>query len=158
MQEKNKLMFKIFLTFFINSILMLSSNLVNAQSTNQIKITGNLEWNLVSSRSDIKIYTKEFSCIDAVNGFSMKKVFIKIENLTSDSLTVDLDKKLYYDNECLNCETTKEEYHVNLILGPNQKIESDCSENENLNMFIEMIGRASEKLTSFEFVNVKISK
>jgi hypothetical protein len=144
--------------YYFSFLLLVSIQVARAQSTSQIKISGNEEWTLVNSTSEVKVYTKEFSCIDLENGFSMKKVLVKVENLTSSTITLNWDKKLYYDNECINCQTTKEEYHVNLTLAPNQKLESDCSENDKLNIFIEMIGRASEKLTSFEFINFTTSK
>lgn len=120
---------------------------------NQIKIDGNEEWKIVKSTPEVKIFSKEISCMDSINGFNMKKVLFKVENLTSNTINLDWDKKLYYDNECLNCQTIKEEYHVNLILAPNQKIESECSSNDELNIFIQMIGRNSEKLTGFEIRN-----
>lgn len=142
-------LFFFFFSFFIQGL--------KAQD-NQTKIDGSAEWKLVKSTSEVKIFSKEVLCIDPINGFNMKKVLIKAENLTSNTITLDWDKKLYYDNECLNCQTIKEEYHVNLILTPNQKIESDCSSNDELNIFIQMIGRNSEKLTGFEIRNFTIIK
>ena len=129
-----------------------------AQSGNSIAITGNEEWQIVKSNQDVKVYSKEFSCIDTENGFSMKKVLLKVENLTSDNLIVEWDKKLYYDNTCKNCEVNTPEYHVKIELSPEQKIESNCASDDKQTIFIEMIGRASEKLTSFEFINFTTSK
>ena len=135
--------FHFFSGVVLSVLILVGINLdCSAQSANSIKITGNQEWQIIKSNDQIKVSSKEFSCIDAENGFSMKKVLLKVENLTSDNLIVEWDKKLYYDNTCKNCGVNTHEYHVKIDLIPEQKIESNCASDDKQTIFIEMIGSA----------------
>ena len=75
-----------------------NANIENCQTNpDSIVITGNPNWQLIKTTTHVQIYAKEISCVDAVNGISMKKVLLKIDNLTSSAITVSWDNKLYYN-------------------------------------------------------------
>ena len=135
-----------------------NANIENCQTNpDSIVITGNPNWQLIKTTTQVQIYAKEISCVDAVNGISMKKVLLKIDNLTSSAITVSWDNKLYYNNICRTCSGNPAENHIVVNILANSLVEGLCSGgNPNLTLFIEMIGVQSESLTSFELTNLSI--
>lgn len=132
--------------------------MLNVQTNpDSVLITGNTNWQIIKTTKQVKISTKEVSCIDSINGISMKKVLLKIENLTSSAITVSWDNKLYYDNVCKTCKGNPAENHNVVNIPANSLVEGSCSGgNPKLTLFIELIGMQSEGLTSFEITNFSI--
>ncbi|MFC2110851.1 hypothetical protein ACFLQ5_00205 [Bacteroidota bacterium] len=135
-----------------------NSSTENCQTNpDSIVITGNQNWQLIKTTSQVQIFAKEVSCIDAVNGISMKKVLLKIDNLTSSAINVSWDNKLYYNSICRTCTGNPAENHIAVYIPANSLVAGLCSGvNPKLTLFIEMIGMQSESLTSFELTNLSI--
>lgn len=135
-----------------------NTHMENCQTNpDSILITANSNWQLIKTTPQIQIFKKEVSCIDNVNGISMKKVLLKIDNLTSSAITVSWDNKLYYDGICRTCTGNPAENHISVNIPGNTLVEGLCSGgNPKLTLYIEMIGMQSESLTSFELTNLSI--
>ncbi len=88
--------------------------------------------NATNSNSDIyyeddkiKIQYSYFNC-DYQQIFDQEFVFLKITNKTSKKIKVNWQEELWYDNKCVNCETSNQENRKTIILMPEEIKESDC--------------------------------
>lgn len=123
-----------------------------------VVLNGNQSWQLIKSTSAIKIFVKETDCIDNINGISMKKVLIKIENLTSTAFAVEWDNKLRFNTGYLNSNSNSREHHYRVVIEGSSTVEGTCSDMNSLAIYAGMIGMPSEHLLSFQFLNFTIYK
>ena len=90
---------------------------------------------------------------------------MKITNLTQSSLTLKYSLKLWYDNECINCDSNKPEYEKLFKLNPKETITSNCYERLNQSKIFVKFSMPLEKmpgvnkivkLTNFEINNIRV--
>ena len=147
---------KLAIGYDVNSTRNASNHLSGFQFLNpdSIVISGNSNWKLIKTTLHVKVYSKEIVCNDSANGIYMKNVLLKIENFTGKTIKVNWTNKLFYDFNCLTCNSTSGENDIEIIINPNTTDTGQCGSGQNdLVLFIEMIGIQSEKLTSFELLN-----
>lgn len=137
-------------------IISLGAQAQSSSNPDSIAITGNTNWQLIKTTSQVKIYSKESNCDDTANGFFMKQVLLKVENLTSGVRHVSWNKKVYYDYNCHNCGRLGGENQSVITLSPNATETGTCG-SSNLSIFIQMTGQGGQALTSFELTNLSIN-
>jgi hypothetical protein len=126
--------------------------------SDSVVLTGNSSWQLIKTTAEVKLFIREADCIDEVNGISMKKVIIKIENLTNSIIAVEWDNKLRYSNGYVNQSGASPEQHKRIVVEASSIVEGNCIQNNGLVIYAGMIGVESEKLISLQILNLSIYK
>ena len=88
------------------------------------------KWQILHQNDEVIIETKNYNC-DFSDAYDQEFIFLKITNLTESSLTLKYSLKLWYDNECINCDNNKPEYEKLFKLNPKETITSNCYERLN---------------------------
>lgn len=108
----------------------------------------------------ISITSSQLRCTSIQNGTDNTYVSLKIQNTNDYSVSIQFDKKMWYDESCVNCTKDSDEYNVSLTLEPYQTIEGLCDKkNYKLLIFHSMQnGLTTTKLSDFKIENLKINK
>lgn len=114
-------------------------------------------WSLYSEINGVTIYYKLHEC-DEENS---RYIFFKLENSTSNTISVSWNVRYYFNENCLNCGIEqKEEYKMQVQLHPSEELETNCF-NNSLALFHSFIERAPgmslTELTNFELVGLQVN-
>lgn len=122
------------------------------------------KWQILHQNDEVIIETKNYNC-DFSDAYDQEFIFLKITNLTESSLTLKYSLKLWYDNECINCDSNKPEYEKLFKLNPKETITSNCYERLNQSKIFVKFSMPLEKmpgvnkivkLTNFEINNIRV--
>ena len=122
------------------------------------------KWQILHQNDEVIIETKNYNC-DFSDAYDQEFIFLKITNLTESSLTLKYSLKLWYDNECINCDSSKPEYEKLFKLNPKETITSNCYERLNQSKIFVKFSMPLEKmpgvnkivkLTNFEINNIRV--
>jgi len=135
--------------------LLLSSFLATA-------ISGN-NWEVYYENTQVKISFRHLQC-DFQDQFDQEYVVFKIENLSSQAITVQWDTKMWYDNSCVNCEQDFQEYRKIITLEAEEIMQGNCDENKTFQLFSKFTEKLKDmpglteikELTKFELENLII--
>ena len=142
--------------YFLIITLLLSSFLATAFSGSN--------WEVYYENAQVKISFLHLQC-DIENQFDQEFVVFKIENLSSQAITVQWDSKIWYDNSCINCEQDSPEFRKVTRVEKGKTLEGNCSENNALRIFSKFTEKLEDMpgidkittLTKFELENLKIT-
>lgn len=121
-------------------------------------------WQIIHENDEVIIETKNYNC-DLSDAYDQEFVFLKITNLTESIVTLKYSLKLWYDNECINCDSNKPEYEKLFKLNPKETITSNCYERLNQSKIFVKFSMPLEKmpgvnkivkLTNFEINNIRV--
>ncbi len=120
------------------------------------------KWTLFKTFSGVRVEYKFQECqSEKVNNQVL--ILLKYTNETEATIDMSWATKIYRNNNCWNCnEIESQEHQKALRLEPGQTIKGDgkSKEDKRLYVFSHFIklspGMTKQKLTNFEFVNVKI--
>lgn len=113
-------------------------------------------WKDYHNSDQLKVSFKSFQCIDEINGTDHNYILLKFENKTTEKISVSFKQELWYDNLCVNCESTTSEYKKTIILNPNETIEGNCASKSDLKIFQNMpSGLTKRALTKFELKDIQ---
>tara|TARA_E500000331_G_C17270715_1_gene719138 strand:+ start:7317 stop:7769 length:453 start_codon:yes stop_codon:yes gene_type:complete len=121
-------------------------------------------WDMYYEDAKVKISYQKKEC-NFENHFNQEFVLIKIENLTSNTILLKWDNKIWYDESCINCEQDNAEFRKEIRVERNQTIKGNCSEHNALRIFSKFTDKLENmpgvnkivKLTNFELKNLKIT-
>lgn len=121
-------------------------------------------WNVYYENAEVKISYQKQTC-DLKNQFDQEFVLIKIENLTPNTISVEWDSKLWYDESCINCEQDNPEFRKEITIESNNTIIGNCFEHNSLRIFSRFTEKLEDmpgvdkivRLTKFELKNLKIT-
>jgi len=121
------------------------------------------DWETYFENDTVKIEYKYQNC-EYKEQFNSEFVIFKISNLTNNTLTFEWNQQLWYDGNCGNCETDKEENRKQITVLPTSNTEGECNINNSLRIFSKFTGKLEEMpginkinaLTKFELTNLKI--
>ena len=140
---------------FLSIIFLSSSMLGTAEAENN--------WEIYYENTQLKISFRTIDC-DFDNQFDHELVVFKIENLTSNTLLVQWDSKLWYDESCINCEQDSPEFRKEIRIESKKMLEGNCSTHNALRIFSKFTENLKDMpgvdkittLTKFEFKNINI--
>ena len=127
-------------------------------------ITAENNWEVYYENTQLKISFCQIQC-DFNDQFDQEFVVFKIENLTSNTLLVQWDSKIWYDESCINCEQDSPEFRKEIRVESKKIIEGNCSEHNALRIFSKFTENLEDMpgvdkittLTKFEFKNINIT-
>jgi hypothetical protein len=140
---------------FLIITIFLSSILGTAKAGNN--------WEVYYEDTQLKISFCQIQC-DLDNQFNQEFVVLKIENLTSNTLLVQWDSKIWFDESCINCEQDRPEFRKEIRIESKKIMEGNCSEHNALRIFSRFTDNLEDmpgvdkiiKLTKFELKNLTI--
>ena len=121
------------------------------------------EWLTYFENDTVKIEFTYQNC-EYTEQFNSEFVIFKISNLTNTLLTLEWEEQLWYDENCINCETDNNESRKQITIPANSTLEGRCNENNSLRIFSKftldldkMPGvNKINALTKFELTNLTI--
>ena len=121
-------------------------------------------WEVYYENTQLKISFCQIQC-DFNDQFDQEFVVFKIENLTSNTLLVQWDSKIWYDESCINCEQDSPEFRKEIRVESKKIIEGNCSEHNALRIFSKFTENLEDMpgvdkittLTKFELENLNIT-
>lgn len=122
-------------------------------------------WEIYYEDTKVKISYQKQDC-DLNNQFDQEFVFLKIENLSSQSVTLQWDEKIWFDESCINCEQDSPEFRKVISIESGGILEGNCKEHNALRIFSKFTEKLEDmpgvdkiiKLTKFELKNIKIDE
>lgn len=113
-------------------------------------------WELYSENEQIRIEQSIQKCTDNSQGTDNTFVLLKISNKTSEEITVDFDKEVWYNGVCFGCDEQKEK-HVSLKINALSEVQGTCEKESNIRIFHSMPQKFSKNILSdFKLKNIKI--
>ena len=120
-------------------------------------------WEVYYEDTQLKISFYQIQC-DLDNQFNQEFVVLKIENLTSNTLLVQWDSKIWFDESCINCKQDSPEFRKEIRVESKKIMEGNCSEHNTLRIFSRFTDNLEDmpgvdkiiKLTKFELKNLTI--
>ena len=142
--------------YFLITSFLLSSFLATANGGNN--------WEVYYENTQVKISFCQLQC-DFDEQFDQEIVVFKIENFSTQAITVQWDSKIWYDNSCINCEQDSPEFRKVTRVEKGKTLEGNCSENNALRIFSKFTENPEDmpgvdkivKLTKFELENLNIT-
>jgi len=113
------------------------------------------DWETYFENDSIKIEFAYQNC-EYIEQFNSEFVIFKISNYTNQILTIEWEEQLWYDENCINCETDNNESRKQNTIPATTTLEGKCNENNTLRVF----SKFTEKLEDMNGVNkiVALSK
>tara|TARA_B100000795_G_scaffold26201_1_gene17404 strand:+ start:179 stop:625 length:447 start_codon:yes stop_codon:yes gene_type:complete len=120
-------------------------------------------WEIYFENDSIKIEFAYQDC-EYIEQFNSEFVIFKTSNFTNQILTLKWEEQLWYDENCINCETDNNESRKQITIPANSTREGKCNENNSLRIFSKFtldldkmpgVNRINA-LTKFELTNLKI--
>ncbi len=124
----------------------------------------NRVWQEYTTLDGVRIEYRLITCGDGVNVREQNIVVFRFSNQTSDQKTLSWKTKLFRDGECMNCHRIDDSENMHeIILNPNQILESDCSSTKDQSLYIfdnyvkYVPGMTKTRLTDFELTDLTIN-
>lgn len=124
-----------------------------------IQLFSQNDWKIGYEDAEVKVSFYKAECERADRGTHIEYFYLKLENLSDHKVLVHLKKELWYNNECLTCNASDDEYYVDYTLEKSEVLEGSCFENtdRNLRVFSKMLNvDAKSVLTKFEIIDVTV--
>ena len=121
------------------------------------------DWETYFENDSIKIEFAYQNC-EYIEQFNSEYVIFKITNYTNKNLTIQWEDQLWYDENCINCETNNAENRRQIIILATTSSEGKCNINNDLRIFSKFTSKLEDMpginkinaLTKFELTNLKI--
>jgi hypothetical protein len=121
------------------------------------------DWETYFENDSIKIEFVYQHC-EYIEQFNSEYVILKITNYTNNNLTIKWQDQLWYDENCINCETNNSENRRQILMLATTSSEGKCNINNDLRIFSKFTSRIEDMpginkinaLTKFELTNLKI--
>ena len=121
------------------------------------------DWETYFENDSIKIEFAYQNC-EYIEQFNSEYVIFKITNYTNKNLTIQWEDQLWYDENCINCETNNAENRKQITILASSSSEGKCNINNNLRIFSKFTSNLEDMpgvnkinaLTKFELTNLKI--
>lgn len=112
------------------------------------------------AENGVEINVAEETCSDTRYGIDKLILVIELKNLNSYPVKISFHKDIWYNNECISCNSTSKEFLVEEILMPNTSVKSNCaSQNNKLTIFKKMLNLENvRQLSKYEFKNISVEK
>ena len=123
------------------------------------------DWETYFENDSIKIEYTYMNCI-YTEQFDSEFVILKISNYTNDNITIEWKEELWYENNCINCESNSTEHNKQITISGNAFSKGDCIKQSHLRIFSKFTEELSKmngveeiiSLTNFQLININIKK
>ncbi len=118
------------------------------------------DWQDLYEQNGYKIEYCYQVCDLKEDGIVKEEVYLRVSNLTNETLNISWDLELLYGDRCYNCQGENEELKIAFVLAPNESITGSCGDDNehHLRLFSRFInGEADSKLSDFNLRNLKIN-
>ena len=122
-------------------------------------------WDVYYEDAKVKISYQKQEC-NFENYFNQEFVLIKIENLTSNTILLQWDSNIWYDESCINCEQANPEFRKEIVVKAKSTVIGDCNTNNSLKIFSKFTDKIEDLpiigvekiavLTKFELKNITV--
>ena len=120
-------------------------------------------WETYFENDIIKIEFTYQNC-EYTEQFNSEFLIFKISNYTNQNLSIEWENQLWYDENCINCETNNIENRKQFSISASSISEGKCNINNNLRIFSKFTEKLEDMpgvnkinaLTKFELTNLKI--
>jgi len=121
------------------------------------------EWTTYYESDEITITFTYLNC-EYQEQFNQEYLILRIQNKSTNDITIDWQEQLWYDNKCINCEQNSIEFRKEIIVKAGATIRGDCTTYNNLRIFSKFTEKLEDMpgvdkintLTQFELKNVNI--
>ena len=121
------------------------------------------DWETYFENDTVKIEYAYQNC-EYTEQFNSEYVIFKISNHTSQNLIIEWQDQLWYDENCINCETNNAENRKQFSISASSSYEGKCNINNDLRIFSKFTSKLEDMpgvnkiitLTKFELTNLKI--
>tara|TARA_B100000795_G_scaffold164844_1_gene123996 strand:+ start:194 stop:640 length:447 start_codon:yes stop_codon:yes gene_type:complete len=128
-----------------------------------LSASNSADWETYFENDTVKIEFTYQNC-EYTEQFNSEFVIFKISNHTNQNLTIQWEAQLWYDENCINCETDNNESRKQITIPASTSSEGKCNINNNLRIFSKFTERLEDMpgvnkinaLTKFELTNLKI--
>lgn len=138
-----------YLSALFATLFLLSTATIFAQSDNT--------WTPHYVDDNVRIDYTYYDCNMPSKGTNIQYVYLKITNLTHESVAVDFDKWVWYNNKCNSCDGNME-HHKTISLKPNETLSGACVENPDRHLQIyskRLSSQGKSVMTKFQLGNIK---
>ena len=105
------------------------------------------------------ISTEYVECVDEANGTAKAYLLINAVNKSNTVIDISFKKKLWFDGECISCESESDEHLVSFELEPDGIKTGSCLTNSGMRIFVRMLNLSNvRQLTHFEFDNIEVNQ
>ena len=113
------------------------------------------DWETYFENDSIKVEFAYQNC-EYTEQFNSEFLIFKTSNYTNQILTIEWEEQLWYDENCINCETDNNESRKQIKIPANSTLVGKCNKNNSLRIF----SKFTEKLEDMNGVNkiVALSK
>jgi hypothetical protein len=116
------------------------------------------EWKLFMEKDGIQVFYSYEDCHDIINNVHQEILVLKLVNNTNSRLLLSWDLKMWYDDNCSNCDVKNDpENHFSLILKPGETKIGSCenrTKNRELNIYSKNLdSKFTAILSKFEMQN-----
>ena len=141
--------------FAITALIALTPNILSASNP--------ADWETYFENDSIRIEFTYLNC-EYIEQFNSEFLIFKITNHTNKNLNIEWESRLWYDDNCINCETNNPENRKQITIEPTSVSQGKCTINNALRIFSKftedlekMPGvKKIKALTKFELINLKI--
>ena len=120
------------------------------------------DWETYFENDTVKIEYKYQNC-EYTEQFNNEFLIVKISNLTNSELILEWKEELWYDDNCINCESVSNEFNKTVTIQKNTTIEGDCLTPNALRIFSKFTEDLTDMpgidkiiiLTDFQLKNLK---
>jgi len=122
------------------------------------------DWETYFENDSITIEFAYQNC-EYIEQFNSEYVIFKITNYTNKNLTIKWEEQLWYDENCINCETNNAENRKQITILATTSSEGKCNIYNNLRIFSKFTEKLEDMpgvnkinaLTKFELKNLTIT-
>ena len=105
------------------------------------------------------IYTEYVECIDEANGISKAYLLINAKNKSNSPIAVSFKKDLWFDGNCVSCDSESAEYRINIQLASGETKTGSCETSDGMRIFVRMLNLEHvRQLSHFELENIEVTK
>lgn len=124
---------------------------VTAQETVDVEIIYEDELTTISVRPH--------DCISEKNGTAKTYLLLELSNRSDAEISISFKKNLWYDGECVSCNSSSDEFTITEQLSSGQSISGGCDSNNQLRIFVKMIElKGVRQLSKYELEDIQVSK
>tara|TARA_Y100001934_G_C12311537_1_gene755185 strand:+ start:1126 stop:1584 length:459 start_codon:yes stop_codon:yes gene_type:complete len=143
--------------------LILAVAFLSSSATCIFSMNNSTDWLIYLENEEVTIEYKKTDC-NFSEQFDQEYIIFKITNHLDKSIIINWRQELWYDNDCINCESISEEYIKKISLESKQTMTGNCSRNDALRIFSKFIEELKDmpgvdritELTKFDLKNITI--
>ena len=118
------------------------------------------EWKLYKEVDGLQIFFKFEERHDLKHGIHKEYLLIRFNNTTNNNLEINWKDEIWYDEKCVSCQSSNNEFNKKITINSGQSFEGDCNANilPELKIHSKFLNYDLEELTNYEMTDLKVSQ